>query len=93
MSDQQVIFSMYKVGRLFPPNRQVLRDISLGFFYGAKIGVLGLNGSGKSSLLRIIAEVDQEYIGEISFTKGYSVGLLEQEPMLDSTIHRLILIY
>jgi sulfate-transporting ATPase len=85
MSDQQVIFSMYKVGRLFPPNRQVLRDISLGFFYGAKIGVLGLNGSGKSSLLRIIAEVDQEYIGEISFTKGYSVGLLEQEPMLDST--------
>jgi sulfate-transporting ATPase len=85
MSDQQVIFSMYKVGRLFPPNRQVLRDISLGFFYGAKIGVLGLNGSGKSSLLRIIAGVDQEYIGEISFTKGYSVGLLEQEPMLDST--------
>ena len=85
MNDQQVIFSMYRVGRLFPPNRQVLRDISLGFFYGAKIGVLGLNGAGKSTLLRIIAGVDQEYSGEISFSKGYSIGLLEQEPQLDVT--------
>jgi sulfate-transporting ATPase len=85
MSDQQVIFSMYRVGRLFPPNRQVLRDISLGFFYGAKIGVLGLNGAGKSTLLRVIAGVDQEYSGEISFSKGYSIGLLEQEPQLDAT--------
>jgi sulfate-transporting ATPase len=85
MSDQQVIFSMYRVGRLFPPNRQVLRDISLGFFYGAKIGVLGLNGAGKSTLLRIIAGVDQEYSGEISFSKGYTIGLLEQEPQLDTT--------
>jgi sulfate-transporting ATPase len=85
MNDQQVIFSMYRVGRLFPPNRQVLRDISLGFFYGAKIGVLGLNGAGKSTLLRIIAGVDQEYSGEISFSKGYSIGLLEQEPQLDAT--------
>ncbi|HSF81232.1 MAG TPA: energy-dependent translational throttle protein EttA [Anaerolineales bacterium] len=79
----QVIFSTVRLGRLFPPNRQVLRDISLGFYYGAKIGVLGLNGSGKSTLLRIIAGVDQEFIGELSFSKGYSVGLLEQEPQLD----------
>ena len=85
MNDQQVIFSMYRVGRLFPPNRQVLRDISLGFFYGAKIGVLGLNGAGKSTLLRIIAGLDQEYSGEISFSKGYTIGLLEQEPQLDSS--------
>ena len=83
MNDQQVIFSMHRVGRLFPPNRQVLRDISLGFFYGAKIGVLGLNGAGKSTLLRIIAGKDQDYTGEIAFSKGYSVGLLEQEPQLD----------
>jgi ATP-binding cassette ChvD family protein len=83
MNDQQVIFSMYKVGRLFPPNRQVLRDISLGFLYGAKIGVLGLNGAGKSTLLRIIAGLDPDYSGEVSFSKGYSIGLLEQEPQLD----------
>ena len=85
MTDQQVIFSMYRVGRLFPPNRQVLRDISLGFYYGAKIGVLGLNGAGKSTLLKIIAGVDQEFSGEIAFSKGYTVGLLEQEPLLDGT--------
>lgn len=85
MSDQQVIFSMVRVGRLFPPNRQVLRDISLGFFYGAKIGVLGLNGAGKSTLLRIIAGIDKDFSGDVSFSKGYSVGLLEQEPQLDDT--------
>lgn len=73
---------MYRVGRIHPPNKQVLRDISLGFYYGAKIGVLGLNGSGKSTLLRIIAGVDKDYIGEISVSKGYTVGLLEQEPHL-----------
>lgn len=83
MSDQQVIFSMIRVGRVYPPNKQVLRDISLGFFYGAKIGVLGLNGAGKSTLLRIIAGVDDGYTGEVTFSKGYSVGLLEQEPELD----------
>jgi len=82
MTDQ-VIYSMVRVGRLYPPNRQVLRDISLGFFYGAKIGVLGLNGAGKSTLLRIMAGIDKDYLGEVSFTKGYSVGLLEQEPSLD----------
>jgi ATP-binding cassette ChvD family protein len=83
MSDQQVIYSMMRVGRVYPPNKQVLRDISLGFFYGAKIGVLGLNGAGKSTLLAIMAGVDQDYIGEISQSKGYTVGLLEQEPRLD----------
>lgn len=83
MSDQQVIFSMGKVGKIYPPNKQVLRDISLGFFYGAKIGVLGLNGSGKSTLLRIIAGEDTDYVGELAFAKGYSIGLLEQEPRLD----------
>lgn len=86
MSDQQVIFSMVRVSRTFPPNnRQVIRDISLGFFYGAKIGVLGLNGSGKSTLLRMIAGKDDGYTGEVVFSPGYSVGLLEQEPQLDDS--------
>ncbi|MEK7324201.1 MAG: ATP-binding cassette domain-containing protein, partial [Chloroflexota bacterium] len=85
MADGQVIFSMVRVGRIHPPNKQVLRDISLGFYYGAKIGVLGLNGAGKSTLLRIMAGVDQDYVGEIARSPGYTVGLLEQEPQLDST--------
>ena len=80
---QQVIYSMVRVGRVHPPNRQVLRDISLGFFYGAKIGVLGLNGAGKSTLLRIMAGVDEEYLGETALSKGYTRGLLPQEPQLD----------
>lgn len=84
MNDEQVIFSMVRVGRTVQPgNRQILRDISLGFYYGAKIGVLGLNGAGKSTLLRIIAGADDGYTGEVVFTPGYSVGLLEQEPHLD----------
>jgi len=83
MSDQQVIYSMVRVGRIYPPNKQVLRDISLGFFYGAKIGVLGLNGAGKSTLLHIMAGLDPNYVGEIAMSKGYTVGLLEQEPQLD----------
>jgi sulfate-transporting ATPase len=84
MNDQQVIFSMVRVSRIFPPgNKPVLRDISLGFYYGAKIGVLGLNGAGKSTLLRIIAGKDNGYFGEVVFSPGYSVGLLEQEPQLD----------
>ncbi len=91
MTDQ-VIFSMVRVGRTYPPNKQVLRDISLGFYYGAKIGVLGLNGSGKSTLLRIMAGVDKEYTGEVSLSKGYSVGMLEQEPQLDpdKTVRQVI---
>jgi len=77
---------MSRVGRVHPPNRQVLKDISLGFFYGAKIGVLGLNGSGKSTLLGIIAGRDQGYVGEVALSKGYTIGLLEQEPQLDPAI-------
>jgi sulfate-transporting ATPase len=84
MTDQ-VIYSMVRVGRMYPPNKMVLRDISLGFFYGAKIGVLGLNGAGKSTLLHIMAGVDKDYLGETMLSKGYSVGLLEQEPQLDPT--------
>jgi energy-dependent translational throttle protein EttA len=82
-NDEQVIFSLVNVGKVYPPKKQVLREIYLGFYFGAKIGVLGLNGSGKSSLLRIIAGIDQNYTGEITRSKGYSVGLLEQEPQLD----------
>src|SRR5437870_1260735 len=82
-SDKQIIFSLIGVGRVYPPKKQVLKDIYLSFYYGAKIGVLGLNGSGKSTLLRIVAGVDKEYLGEVTFAKGYTVGLLEQEPRLD----------
>ncbi len=80
---KQVIFSMHQVSRVHPPKKQVLKDISLGFYYGAKIGVLGLNGSGKSSLLKIIAGLDDGYTGEVHFSKDYTIGLLEQEPALD----------
>lgn len=80
VNDKQVIFSLVGVGRIHPPKKQVLKDIYLSFYYGAKIGVLGLNGSGKSTLLRIIAGLDSNYIGKITFSKGYSVGLFEQEP-------------
>jgi ATP-binding cassette ChvD family protein len=83
MNDEKVIYSMGRVGRIYPPNKQVLRDISLGFFYGAKIGVLGLNGAGKSTLLKIMAGIDQDYVGDIAMSKGYTVGYLEQEPQLD----------
>ncbi|WP_447978566.1 energy-dependent translational throttle protein EttA [Candidatus Nitrospira bockiana] len=82
-NDKQVIFSLIGVGRVHPPKKQVLKDIYLSFYYGAKIGVIGLNGSGKSTLLRIIAGVDKDYLGEVTMSKGYTVGLLEQEPRLD----------
>ncbi|MCR4828568.1 MAG: energy-dependent translational throttle protein EttA [Bacteroidales bacterium] len=81
--DKKIIFSMVGVGKLIPPSRQILKDIYLSFFYGAKIGIIGLNGSGKSSLLKIIAGVDKDYQGEVVFAPGYSVGYLEQEPQLD----------
>ena len=80
----QFIFTMYKVGRFHPPDRQVLDDITLSFYPGAKIGVLGANGSGKSSLLRIMAGVDDGFTGEARLTHGFTVGLLEQEPVLDA---------
>ena len=83
VNDKQVIFSLVGVGRIHPPKKHVLKDIYLSFYYGAKIGVLGLNGSGKSTLLRIIGGVDKDYVGEITFSKGYSVGLFEQEPYLE----------
>jgi ATP-binding cassette ChvD family protein len=83
MSDTKVIYSMVRVGKVAPVNRIILRDISLGFYYGAKIGVIGANGSGKSTLLRIMAGVDQSHTGETMLSKGYSVGLLPQEPELD----------
>ena len=66
-------------------DKQVLKNIYLSFFYGAKIGILGLNGSGKSSLLKIIAGVDKNYQGDVVFAPGYTVGYLEQEPQLDET--------
>ena len=76
---------MNKVNKVIPPKRQILKDIYLSFFYGAKIGVLGLNGSGKSTLLRLIAGRDTDYTGEMVFSPGYSVGMLEQEPEFDKT--------
>ncbi len=85
MADEKIIFSMTGVNKIYPPQKQVLKNIYLSFFYGAKIGVLGLNGSGKSSLLRIIAGIDKEYQGEVVSDLGYSVGYLEQEPQLDKT--------
>ena len=83
--DKKIIFSMVGVGKLIPPSRQILKDIYLSFFYGAKIGIIGLNGSGKSSLMKSIAGVDKDYQGEVVFSPGYSVGYLEQEPKLDDT--------
>jgi len=85
MSNEKVIFSMAGVNKIYPPQKQVLKNIYLSFFYGAKIGVIGLNGSGKSSLLKIIAGLDKNYQGEVVFSPGYSVGYLEQEPELDKT--------
>jgi energy-dependent translational throttle protein EttA len=83
MSAEKIIFSMAEVSKIYPPQKKVLKDIYLSFFYGAKIGVLGLNGSGKSSLLRIIAGMDKEFLGEVVWSPGYTVGMLEQEPKLD----------
>jgi sulfate-transporting ATPase len=85
MSDEKIIFSMSGVSKIYPPQKQVLKNIYLSFFYGAKIGVLGLNGSGKSSLLRIIAGIDKEFQGEVVSDLSFSVGLLEQEPQLDKS--------
>jgi energy-dependent translational throttle protein EttA len=84
-NDKKVIFSMAGVTKTYPPQKTVLKNIYLSFFYGAKIGVLGLNGSGKSSLLRIIAGMDKDYRGEVVFDGSYSVGILEQEPQLDKS--------
>ena len=81
----KVIYSMVGVGKTYPPSKQVLRDISLSYFYGAKIGVIGLNGAGKSTLLRIMAGVEKAFNGETILAPGYTIGHLEQEPVLDDT--------
>ena len=81
--DKKIIFSMVGVNKIFPPQKQVLKNIYLSFFYGAKIGIIVLNGSGKSTLLKIIAGIDKDYQGEVVFSPGYSVGYLEQDPKLE----------
>src|SRR6059036_1512163 len=82
--DTKVIYSMVGVGKTYPPSKQVLRDISLSYFYGAKIGVIGLNGAGKSTLLRIMAGVEKAFNGDTILAPGYTIGYLEQEPVLDA---------
>ena len=82
VNDKQIIYSMHKVGKVYK-QKYVLKDITLGYYYGAKIGVLGLNGAGKSTLLKIMAGIDSDHLGEVTVSKGYSVGFLEQEPQLD----------
>src|SRR5210317_202893 len=81
--DKKIIYSMMGVGKIYPPNKKVLKDISLSYFYGAKIGVLGLNGAGKSSLLRILAGEDKNFNGETILSPGHTVRYLEQEPLVD----------
>jgi ATP-binding cassette ChvD family protein len=81
--DKKVIFSMVNVSKQTPQGKQIIKDIYLSFFYGAKIGILGLNGAGKSTVLKIIAGIDKEYQGEVHFAPGYTVGYLPQEPELD----------
>ncbi len=83
--DKKIIFSMYRVNKTYPPQKQVLKDISLYFFLGAKIGIIGLNGSGKSTLLKIIAGIESSFQGELVFAPGYTVGYLEQDPRLDES--------
>ncbi|MEO1627475.1 MAG: energy-dependent translational throttle protein EttA, partial [Bacteroidota bacterium] len=85
MSDKKVIFAMEGVSKVYPPSKQVLKNIWLSFYYGAKIGVLGLNGAGKSSLLKIIAGIDQNFDGKVTFDKEYKIGYLAQEPELDES--------
>jgi len=83
MSNETIIFSMERVSKVIPPQKTIIKNIYLSFFYGAKIGVLGLNGSGKSTLLRIIAGLDKSFTGDVVWSPGYKVGMLEQEPQLD----------
>jgi len=83
--DKKIIFSMHRVNKTYPPQKQVLKDISLSFYLGAKIGIIGLNGSGKSTLLKIIAGIESSYLGDVVFAPGYTVDYLEQDPQLDET--------
>lgn len=82
---KQIIFSMVGVTRTLPAGKTILKDIHLSFYYGAKIGILGLNGSGKSTLMKIIAGIEKNYQGDIHFSPGYKIGMLEQEPQLDNS--------
>ena len=81
--DKKVIFSMVKVNKTTPTGKHILKDIYLSFYYGAKIGIIGTNGSGKSTVMKIIAGLDEAYQGEIVWADGYTVGYLPQEPKLD----------
>ena len=83
--DKKVIFSMVKINKTTPTGKHILKDIYLSFFYGAKIGIIGLNGSGKSTVMKIIAGLDDAYRGEVVWSDGYSVGYLPQEPQLDES--------
>jgi energy-dependent translational throttle protein EttA len=83
--DKKIIFSMVGVGKIIPPNKHILKNIYLSFYYGAKIGIIGLNGSGKSTLLKIIAGLEKSFLGDVVYSPGYSVGMLQQEPLLDNT--------
>jgi ATPase subunit of ABC transporter with duplicated ATPase domains len=83
--DKKVIFSMHRVSKSTPMGKLIIKDISLSFFYGAKIGIIGLNGSGKSTVLKIIAGIDKSFQGDLTILDGYSVGYLPQEPELDPT--------
>ena len=83
--DKKIIFSMVNVSKQTPQGKQIIKDIYLSFYYGAKIGILGLNGAGKSTVMKIIAGEDQNYQGEVVFSPGYSVGYLSQEPQLDES--------
>jgi len=92
MSDKKIIYTMMGVNKKVPPQRQIIKDISLSYYYGAKIGVLGLNGSGKSTLLRIMAGVEKDFDGEAHLSDGYSLGYLEQEPELEAgkTVRQIV---
>lgn len=83
--DKKIIFSLVNVSKTFPPHKQVLKEIYLSFYYGAKIGIIGLNGSGKSTLLKIIAGIEKSFLGDLVFSPGYTIGMLEQEPLVDDT--------
>jgi ATP-binding cassette ChvD family protein len=83
MEENKVIYTMNGIGKVVDGNKQILKDIYLGYYYGAKIGVVGLNGSGKSTLLKIMAGLDKDYIGEVAMAKGYTIGYLEQDPLVD----------
>ncbi|PDW04902.1 energy-dependent translational throttle protein EttA [Candidatus Viridilinea mediisalina] len=84
MTDTKIIYSMIRVGKVIPPKREILKNISLSYFYGAKIGVIGANGSGKSTLLRIMAGIDRDFNGETTMSPGFTIGMLEQEPHLEA---------